>query len=179
MIFQSYLSSHPNSESRNQCSKLPRKFELSLEISKLRGHARRRLTAHTAFNLLYVPVTFLACPVLYSRHRWSNFCRPHPKSALEKCLVSRSLKHGNKSNEIDSRQSGLANAAFFCEITDLLRIMFGFFFKARPDVQPLLWKGSFHLRSIIIFLLMVITWPGFDIKRLRVTRKYEGSWRKM
>ena len=50
MRFHSYLSSKNerrscrNSESRNRCSKLPRKFELSLQISKLRGHAWHRLT---------------------------------------------------------------------------------------------------------------------------------------
>ena len=56
MRFHSYLSSKNerrscrNSESRNRCSKLPRKFELSLHISKLRGHAWHRLTVRKHDN---------------------------------------------------------------------------------------------------------------------------------
>ena len=50
MRFHSYLSSKNerrscrNSESHNRCSKLPRKFELSHQISQLRGHTWHRLT---------------------------------------------------------------------------------------------------------------------------------------
>ena len=56
MRFHSYLSSRNErrssriSESRNRCSKLPRKFELSVQISKLRGQAWHRLTVNCDYN---------------------------------------------------------------------------------------------------------------------------------
>ena len=56
MRFHSYLSlknercSHWNSESRNRSSKLPRKFQLLLQISKICGHAWHRLTVKVIWN---------------------------------------------------------------------------------------------------------------------------------
>ena len=73
MRFRSYLSSKNerrscrNSDSRSKCSKLPRKFELSLQISKLRGHAWHRLTVkyldESAIGC--VCLGYLECPFWY------------------------------------------------------------------------------------------------------------------
>ena len=78
MRFHSCLSSKNerrccrNSESRNRCSKLPCKFELSLQISKLRGHAWHRLTVIIIVVIIY----FGIFSFLYLMNNIYYFLRP-------------------------------------------------------------------------------------------------------